>query len=129
MQQNRDREEMEDRAAYEDLIMDNIGFSALCAEYGLERATGVLDLLVDTVCTKKSKIIIGGAPKSIEIVKNRFLKLDHGHVQYVLNCLDKNTTKVWNIRQYMLAAFYNAPSTMDMYYTAEVNHAMYGSDD
>lgn len=60
---------MEDRAAYEDFIMDNIGFSALCAEYGLERATGVLDLLVDTVCTKKSKIIIGGAPKSIEIVK------------------------------------------------------------
>ena len=129
MQQNRGREEMEDRAAYEDLIMDNIGFSALCGEYGLERATGVLDLLVDTVCTKKSKIIISGEPKSIEIVKNRFLKLEHGHVQYVLNCLDKNTTKVWNIRQYMLAAFYNASSTMDMYYTAEVNHAMYGSDD
>ena len=128
MEQSRDREEMEDRAAYEDLIMDNIGFSALCAEYGLERATEVLDLLVDTVCTKKSKLVIGGELKSIELVRNRFLKLDYGHIQYVLDCLDKNTTKIRNIRQYMLAALYNAPTTMSQYYTAEVNHDMYGVD-
>lgn len=128
MEQIRDKEEMEDRNAYEEFIIENIGFSALCDIYGLERATEVLDLLVDTVCTKKSKIIISGEPKSIELVRNRFLKLDYGHIQYVLDCLDKNTTKIRNIRQYMLAALYNAPTTMSQYYTAEVNHDLYGED-
>lgn len=128
MEQIRDREEMEDRDAYEEYIIDNIGFSVLCEKYGLERSTEVLDLLLDTVCSKKSKIIISGEPKSIELVRNRFLKLEYGHIQYVLDCMDNNTTKIRNIRQYMLAALYNAPTTMSQYYAAEVNHDFYGVD-
>lgn len=72
--QDRDEMDMKDvREAYEELIMENIGFSGLCAQYGLERATEVLELLLDTICTGKKKIIIGGEPLSTDIVKSRLL--------------------------------------------------------
>ncbi len=61
-----------------------------------------------------------------EIVKSRFLKINSGHLEYVFDCIDKNTTKVGNIKAYLLAALYNAPATMDSYYRAEVNHDLYG---
>ena len=67
----------------------------------------------DTVCQK-------------QIVKSRFLKINSGHLEYVFDCIDKNTTKVGNIKAYLLAALYNAPATMDSYYRAEVNHDLYG---
>ena len=123
-----DEDEMENREAYEDLISENIGFGALCSEYGLDRTTEILDLMVDTVCTRKKKIIVGGEPVSAEVVKGRFLKLDFSHIQYVFECLDKNTTKVRNIRQYLLTTLYNAPLTKSHYYASEVNHNMYGVD-
>ena len=122
-----DQEEMETRKAYEDLIRENIGYDVMCAEYGEDRASEVLALMVDTVCSKKDKITVGGEPLSADIVKSRLMKLNYLHIQYVFECLDRNTTKVRNIRQYMLAALYNAPSTMNHYYAAEVNHSMYGS--
>ena len=103
-------DEMETRMAYRELIHENIGYEALCSMYGKERIDEVVTLMLDTVCTTHSKL----------------LKLDYFHIQYVLNCLDSNTTKVRNIRQYMLTALYNAISTMNHYYTAEVNHDMYG---
>lgn len=123
-----DAEEMDIRDAYEELIRENIGFDVLCSEYGQDRAAEILNLMVDTVCSGKKKIIVGGEPISADIVKNRLLKLDLFHIQYVFECLDKNTTKVRNIRQYMLATLFNAPSTMNHYYSAEINHDMYGND-
>ncbi len=123
-----DSEEMDIRDAYEELIRENIGFDVLCSEYGQDRAAEILNLMVDTVCSGKKKIIVGGEPISADIVKNRLLKLDLFHIQYVFECLDKNTTKVRNIRQYMLATLFNAPSTMNHYYSAEINHDMYGND-
>ena len=60
------------------------------------------------------------------MVKSRFMKLDSGHIQYVMECLKENTTEVRNIKQYLLAALYNAPGTISSYYSAKVNHDMYG---
>ena len=60
------------------------------------------------------------------MVKSRLLKLNSAHIQYVFECIDKNTTKVRNIKSYLLTTLYNAPATIDHYYRAEVNHDLYG---
>ena len=88
----------------------------------------ILELLVDTCCSRRSLIRIGGEDKPAQIVKSRFMKLDSEHIQYVLNCFTENTTKIRNIKQYLLAALYNAPMTIGSYYTALVRHDMYGTD-
>ena len=62
-----------------------------------------------------------------EVVKSRFMKLDSSHIQYVLDCLKENTTDVHNIKQYLLAALYNASGTISSYYSAKVNHDLYGN--
>ena len=82
--------------------------------------------MVDTVCSKKPFIRIGGDEKPAEVVKSRLLKLDSEHIQFVLDCVRNNTTKIRNIRQYLLAALYNAPMTISNYYQSLVNHDLYG---
>ena len=119
-------DEVETRMAYRELIYENIEYEALCSMYGKDRIDEVVTLMLDTVCTTRGKLIINGDAVSSEWVRSRLLKLDYFHIQYVLNCLDSNTTKIRNIRQYMLTALYNAISTMNHYYSAEVNHDMYG---
>ena len=69
---------------------------------------------------------IGGEDFPAEVVKSRLLKLNSTHIQYVFECIDKNTTKVRNIKSYLLTTLYNAPATIDHYYRAEVNHDLYG---
>ena len=82
------------------------------------------DLLVD-VCSSTAKTIrISGDDKPREVVKNRLMKMDSTHLEYVLNCLDNNTTEIRNIRQYLLATLYNATMTIDNYYTNMVHHDM-----
>ncbi len=88
----------------------------------------ILELLVDTCCCRRSLVRIGGEDKPAQIVKSRFMKLDSEHIQYVLNCFTENTTKIRNIKQYLLASLYNAPMTIGSYYTALVRHDMYGTD-
>ena len=82
---------------------------------------------VDTVCSTRKMIRIGGEDFPKEIVKSRLLKLDSSHIEYVISSLRENTTKVRNIRAYLLTSLYNAPTTINSYYTALVNHDMYGS--
>ena len=96
---------------------------------GKETLEGILDLLVDTCCSHKAYIRIAGDNKSGEVVRSRFMKLDSSHIQYVLSCLKENTTDVRNIRQYLLAALYNAPTTISAYYQAKVNYDFYGNRD
>lgn len=110
------------------MIMDNIEYGILEQQYGRERMDEVVELMVDTVCSRRDKITISSDDYPREVVKSRFLKLDSSHIQYVFDCIDKNTTKVRNVRKYLLAALYNAPATMDTYYRAEVNHDLYGGD-
>jgi len=112
--------------AYRDLIMENIEYECLCGQYGRERTDEVVELMLETVCSTRPYIRIAGDEYPAEVVRSRLLKLGQFHVEYVFNCLDKNTTKVYNIKNYLLTALYNAPATMDSYYRAEVNHDLYG---
>ena len=113
--------------AYRNIIQDNIEYDFLIDRYGKERLDEAVELMLETVLSKRPFIRIAGDDFPREIVKSRFLKINSGHLEYVFDCIDKNTTKVNNIKAYLLAALYNAPVTMDSYYRAEVNHDLYGA--
>ena len=112
--------------AYREIIKENIEFEALVQRYGYERVDELVELMLQTVLSQRPYIRIAGDDYPREVVKSRFLKVNFSHVEYVFDCLDSNTTKVRNIKSYLLAALYNAPTTMDSYYRAEVNHDLYG---
>lgn len=125
----RKSDKIDEMNAYRDIIKQNIEYS--CFEnnkyHKQEEVDELVELMVDVMMMPDQETIrIAGVDKPVSIVKNRFLKLGQMHMEYVLECLGKNTTKVGNIRLYLLTALYNAPLTMDNYYHAEVNHDMYG---
>ena len=117
---------MDTMRAYRRLICENIEYDGLLPQYGRDRLDEIVELMLEAVCLPRSHIRIGGEDISLEVVKSRLLKLNSTHIQYVFECLDKNTTKVHNIRSYLLTTLYNAPTTIDHYYRAEVNHDMHG---
>ena len=121
-----DRDRIDRIDAYRQIIKENIEFEALVHRYGYERVDELVELMLQTVLSKRPYIRIAGDDYPREVVKSRFLKVNFSHVEYVFDCLDNNTTKVRNIKSYLLAALYNAPTTMDSYYRAEVNHDLYG---
>ena len=82
----------------------------------------ILELLVETVTSRKKLLRICGEEKPKEVVKSRLMKLDSSHIQYILECLKENSTQIRNIKQYLLATLYNAPVTVDSYYSAQVRH-------
>ena len=92
--------------------------------YDGEIIDGIMELILDTVCSHKKTIRIAGEEKSANVVKSRFMKLESSHIQYVMACMKENTTKVRSIRQYLLAALYNAPITIASYYQSLVNNDM-----
>jgi hypothetical protein len=121
-------EPVREREVYREMVLENIDYDILIADSKFERTQidEIVDLMVDTICTTQAYIMIGGDRKPAEVVKSRFLKLDAGHIQFVLDCLKKNTSKVRNIRKYLLSVLYNASMTIDNYYSALVNHDLYG---
>ena len=126
-----DSDGMAERRSCEDYFRRSLEYDILLQNNPYEKKTleGILDLLVDTCCSHKAYIRIAGDNKSGEVVRSRFMKLDSSHIQYVLSCLKENTTDVRNIRQYLLAALYNAPTTISAYYQAKVNYDFYGNRD
>lgn len=103
-----------------------LDFEYLLEDYPLDREElyEILEIIVEVYCSKKRQIRIVGEEKSIEVVKSRMMKLDRSHIQYVMKCLNENTTKVRNIKQYILAALYNAPVTISHFHKAWVNNDM-----
>lgn len=116
----------EERMGYEQFLKDQLDVEILKQEYPHDREMidGILELILDVLCSKRKMIRIAGDDKPVNVVKGRFMKLTIEHIRYVMTCLQENTTKIRSIKQYMLAALYNAPSTIDGYYRAEVNHDM-----
>lgn len=114
------------RQCIEDYFREQLGFDILLHDHAEDQRTlnAILNLLVDTCCSKRKTIRIAGDDKSIEVVKSQFMKLNMAHIRYVLQCLNDNTTHVYNMKQYMLAALYNAPLTIDSYYNNLVNRHM-----
>ena len=114
--------------AYREVIKENIEYDILRQQlgYNADLLDDILDIMVDTVCSSKRMIRIGGEDYPREVVKNRLLKINGEHIGYVIDCLKENTTEVRNIRAYLLTSLYNAPTTINSYYTALVNHDLYG---
>ena len=122
------RDRMRERESYRELILENIEYDYLIQNHRLDRdrLDELVELMVDTVCSNREMIRIAGDDYPAEVVKSRFLKLNSSHIEYVLDRMQENTTYVRNIKKYLLAALYNAPATIDSYYTSLVNHDMYG---
>ena len=114
--------------AYEEVIKENIEDPYLIQDKSVDK--GMLDeivsLMLETVCTRRRMIRIAGDDYPAELVKSKFMKLNSSHIRFVLDCMRQNTTKIRNIKKYLLAVLFNAPNTIDSYYTALVNHDMYG---
>ena len=111
---------------YEEIIKDNICYDILKQDmpYDHDRIDEIVDLILETVCTKRRTIRIAGDDYPAELVKSKFMKLDSEHIRFVLDCMRENTTKIRNIKQYLRAALFNAPSTIGNYYTSLVAHDM-----
>ena len=113
-------------SAYQELIKENIDYDSLLMTHKYDEALiqGIYELIVETVLCSNEKILIASNWYPAELVRSKFLKLNYSYIEYVLDCFKKNTSKVKNIKKYMLAALFNAPTTIDGYYKAEVNHDM-----
>ena len=122
------RDWMRERENYRELILENIEYDYLIQSHQLDRdrLDELVELMVDTVCSRRETIRIAGDDYPAEVVKSRFLKLDSSHIEYVLDRMRENTTYVRNIKKYLLAALYNAPATIGSYYTSLVSHDLYG---
>jgi len=114
---------------YREIIKDNIDYDILIQDSKMDkdRLDEIVEIMLETVCTARKTIRIAGDDYPAELVKSKFMKLNSSHVEFVLDCMRENTTKIRNIKQYLKAVLFNAPSTIDSYYTALVNHDFYGS--
>ena len=115
-----------DRRECREEVKDNIEYNQLRERYGLDEVNEILDLITDTLCSTRATIRIGGEERPIDAVKDRFWRLEQSHIEYVLERMKENTTKIRNIRGYLLTALYNAPVTIGHYFQAEVQHDLYG---
>lgn len=117
---------IDEMEGYSEIIKENIDYDSLLLAhpYDKEMVEGIFNLILETVLSKNEEITIAGDMYPKNLVKSKFLKLNYSHVEYVINCLGKNTTKVRNIKSYLLASLFNAGSTISSYYRAEVNHDM-----
>ena len=121
-----DPEQTDIMRAYEEIIKDNIEYDALLQanRFDEELVQGIFDLILETVVSQSETILIASERYPAALVKSKFLKLNYMHIDYVLSCMRGNTTKVKNIKKYLLATLFNAPTTIEGYYRAEVNADM-----
>lgn len=118
-------EEMGKRERYRAYFMERLDYDQLVSDrYDSRDVDEILELLIDTCCTARKWLRVAGDDKPAEVVKSSLMKLESGHIQFVLDSLRENTTRVRNMKQYLLAALYNAPLTMHNYFTARVSHDM-----
>lgn len=113
-----------ERESYRQYLYEQLEIESLRERYPYEHEMldSIMDLMLDAICSNRKTIRIAGDDKPVNVVKSQFLKMNSGHIEYVMDCLKQNTTKVRNIKQYLLGTLYNAPLTMSSYYQAEVNH-------
>ena len=119
---------MDLRARYEEIIRENLELDILSQDsrFDIARVREIMDIMLDAVCSTAPTIRINGEDMPQQVVKSRFLKLNSSHIEYVLHAMDECPSDIRNIRAYMLTTLYNASLTMDNYYSALVNHDLYG---
>ena len=112
--------------AYREVVHDNIDYDIIAGQYNRERLDEIVELIVETLCSARTIIRVAGDEYPAELVKAKLLKLDSTHIDYIFECLDNNATKIRNIKKYLLTVLFNAPGTIDSYYTAKVKRDMEG---
>lgn len=119
---------MSEVEVYRALILKNIEYDLLQQEAGpyVDDLDEIVEIMVETICARRKFTRVAGSDFPHEVVKSRLLKLNSEHIRFVMDCMRQNTTKIRNIKQYLLAALFNAPTTIRNYYTALVNHDLYG---
>lgn len=119
-------ERLDEYSAYSEIIKENMEIDIMYERYPFDRELldGIYDLILETVLCKSGSVVIARNEYPVQLVKSKFLKLNSMHIEYVMNCMKSNTSKVRNIKKYLLAALFNAPTTISGYYQAEVNHDM-----
>ena len=115
-----------DAHSIKEAIKDKIEYKFIVKRYDKDRLDEIVDLMVETLCSKREYITVAGDDYPASLVKERLQRIDSTHIEYVFECLDKNTTFIRNIKKYLLTTLFNAPSTVDSYYTALVKHDLYG---
>jgi hypothetical protein len=115
---------------YREIIRENIGYDNFVQErpYDAGQLDEMVELMVETICSNKETIRVAGSDFPQAVVKSRLLKLDGENIRFVFDCLKENTTKVRNMKQYLLTVLYNAPATMENHYASQVNHDLYGKE-
>ena len=123
-----EKDGMESREIYRQIILENIDYEILAVnpQVDREQLDEITEIILDTVCTSRKTIRISSDDFPAEVVKSRFLKLNSSHIQYIMACMKENTTRIRNIKKYLLAALYNATFTIGSYYSALVQHDLSG---
>ena len=123
-----ERDGMDVRETYREIILENIDYDILAEDPQIDREQldEIVEIILDTVCTSRKTIRIASDDFPAEVVKSRFLKLNSSHIQYIMACMKENTTRIRNIKKYLLAALYNATFTIGSYYSALVQHDLSG---
>ena len=109
-------------------VKENIEYETLSECYPVERLDEIVDIASEALCSKRSSFSLGKDTYPYALVKDRLLRLDSSHIEYIIDCIDGNTTDIRNIKPYLLKTLINAPATMDSYYRTKVNHDLYGGD-
>ena len=110
-------------------VKENIEYEILSERYPVERLDEIVDIASEALCSRRSSFSLGKDTYPYALVKDRLLRLDSSHIEYILDCIDGNTTDIRNIKPYLLKTLINAPATMDSYYRTKVNHDLYGGGD
>ena len=117
---------MDERNQYRNYFLKSLDIEILKERYSYSREhiDEILEIILDVVCSNRKQIRIAGDDKPVQVVKSQFMKLDYSHIEFVLNCMKENTTQIKNMKQYILAVLYNAPITINNYYSSLVQHDM-----
>ena len=117
---------MEKMDVYREIIRENIEYDVLLHDnpHYADVIDGYVELMVDTVCGTSPTVRVSKQDMPTEVVRSRFLKIGREHIEYVMDCMKQNTTRIGNIKSYMLSALYNAPMTIGQYFTSLVSHDM-----
>ena len=114
------------RKQYEDYLREKLRIDVLIQNNPCDvgRINEIFNLMLDVLCSTAKTIRISGDDKPIDVVRAQFMKIDSGHMEYILDCFKHQITDIRNVKQYLLATIYNAPLTIDHYYTSKVNYDM-----
>ena len=117
---------MDERELYREIIEENIEYEIMKDRPDGDRLGEIVEIMLDAVCSTAPTIRINGEDMPQQVVKSRFLKLDSSHIEYVFHAMKECPSNIRNIRAYLLTTLYNAPATMDNFYSAKVNHDFNG---